>query len=91
MSLLDNNLQTPPGLPTRAPDWRPLAFFNYYRLALSGLFVILFLSGPSPSLLGSHNHTLFLGTAVFYLAFSIFSLYSIYKRQIAFPIPERGS
>ena len=79
------NILTPQsGIGQAKPDWRPLAYFNYYRLALSGLFVILFLSGPSPSILGSHNPSLFLGAAVFYLAFSFFSLFTILQRRPGF-------
>ncbi len=85
MPVADKDAQAgQPGIQTHTPDWRPLAYFNYYRLVLSSLFVILFLSGPSPSILGSHNSTLFMGGALFYLTFSLFSVYSIYKKQIPF-------
>jgi two-component system sensor histidine kinase PilS (NtrC family) len=79
-----NILDAPSDIGHKVPEWKPLAYFNYYRLVLSGLFVILFVSGPMPSLLGSHNPSLFLGTAVFYLVFSLFSLFSIYARAPGF-------
>ena len=63
-------------------DWRPLAYFNLYRLALSLLFLTLFLLGPSPSILGSHSSSLFLGTAIFYVCFSVFSVFTIQRRRI---------
>jgi len=66
------------------PSWRPLAYFNYYRIALSSLFVVLFLIGPTPSLLGSHQPAWFLGTASFYLLFAIISSYGIYSRRWPF-------
>ena len=46
-------------------EWRALTYFNFYRLAWAALFVVLFLLGPSPSLLGSHNPELFLTCAIF--------------------------
>jgi len=67
----------------QARDWRPLAYFNLYRLALSLLFLILFLLGPSPSILGSHSSSLFLGTAIFYVCFSVFSVFTIRRRKIS--------
>ncbi len=79
-----NILDTTAGIEFQIPEWRPLAYFNYYRLVLSGLFVVLFATGPTPSLLGSHNPSLFLGTAAFYLVFSLFSLFSIYARAPGF-------
>ncbi len=79
-----NILDASSGMESKAPEWRPLAYFNYYRLVLSGLFVILFVSGPTPILLGSYKPSLFLGTAVFYLVFSLFSLFSIYAKAPRF-------
>jgi len=66
------------------PAWRPLAYFNYYRIVLSGLFIVLFLIGPTPSLLGSYQPAIFIGTASFYLLFAIVSAYGIYARRWPF-------
>ena len=76
-----NILTNKSSLGVTKPDWKALAYFNFYRLVLSGLFVILYMSGPSPSILGSHHPSLFFGTAVFYLSFSVFSLFTILQKQ----------
>ena len=71
-------------IPHQSPtDWKALRYFNFYRIALSSLFLILFISG-SPRLLGSHDYNLFLGTVCFYLVFSLLSLYTITRQRIAF-------
>lgn len=66
-----------------ATDWKALRYFNFYRIALASVFLILFITG-SLSLLGSHHDNLFLVTVIFYLAFGLFSLYSIARQRVAF-------
>jgi len=64
-------------------EWKALRYFNFYRIALSGLFLLLFLTG-SLSLLGKHQYNLFFVTVCFYLGFGLFSLYSIARQRISF-------
>jgi len=78
------NLLKTSGLSQQSPaEWTALRYFNFYRLALATLFLILFLTG-SPQLLGSHSYNLFFGIVLFYLAFSLFSLYTIARQRISF-------
>jgi len=79
-----NILAKPSSIGATSLEWKPLSYFNSYRLLLSGLFVILFVSGPIPSLLGSHNPSLFLGSAAFYLVFSLYSVFTIYRKRVRF-------
>lgn len=44
---------------TKAVDWRALEYFNYYRLLLSGLFIILVHIGQLPQPLGSLDSDFF--------------------------------
>jgi len=66
-------------------DWKALSYFNYYRTVLSALFIILYITG-SPSLLGSHNAPLFIGSASVYLIFSLICLLSIFKKKPSFSV-----
>ncbi len=50
-----------------AHTWRPLRLFNFYRLLLSGFFVLLTFSDLSIRPIGEHNQTLFDGVAIIYL------------------------
>ncbi len=84
-----NILATPTSIGATTPEWKPLSYFNYYRLLLSGLFVTLFLLGPTPSLLGSHNPSLFLGSAAFYLGFSIYSVFYYLSQTRALFTPDQ--
>jgi len=78
------HLTTPHHQRVHTPDWKPLGYFNAYRLLLATLFTILFIAGPTPSLLGSHQPDLFLLSAVFYLVFSIFSVFTIHRQHLRF-------
>lgn len=64
--------------------WRPLRYFNLYRTVLAGLLVVLTLSGAAPSYFGQHQPSLFMVTAILYLAFSIASSFAIRWRRPAF-------
>lgn len=79
-----NHLIAPHHQRVHTPDWKPLSYFNAYRLLLATLFTILFLAGPTPSLLGSHHPELFLLSAVFYLIFSIFSVFTIHRQHLRY-------
>lgn len=79
-------LSNPGFLPgTNDPNtWKPLRLLNFYRLILSGLFVVLFFSDPDQSILGKHHPWLFEITSILYLAFSIVSSFSIRQRLLPF-------
>jgi len=55
----------------QGPDWRPLRYFNFYRLILSGLFVVLVLWGAAPLPVGQYDEVLFSNTAIGYFAFAV--------------------
>jgi len=52
-------------------DWKPLRFFNYYRLILAGLFFALFFLGNAPKPLGQYDARLFQMAISAYLLLSI--------------------
>jgi two-component system sensor histidine kinase PilS (NtrC family) len=51
-------------------EWKPLRYFILYRLALSGLLVVLYFWGIAPVPIGYYDTELFRNAAVFYLLFS---------------------
>lgn len=51
-------------------EWKPLRYFILYRLALSGLLVVLYFWGIAPVPVGYYDAELFRNAAVFYLLFS---------------------
>jgi two-component system sensor histidine kinase PilS (NtrC family) len=55
------------------PVWRPLHYFNTYRLLLAGLFLVLVVWGDAPQPLGESNIGLFRAAALFYFLFSLSS------------------
>ena len=55
------------------PLWRPLHYFNAYRLLLAGLFLGLVVWGDAPRPLGESNMGLFRAAALFYLLFGLSS------------------
>ena len=73
-------------------NWRALEYFNFYRILLSGLFVILVYIGQLPQPLGSSDAWLFTLTSHLYLftalIFSIFIRYEYpkFNLQIAFHV-----
>ncbi len=52
-------------------EWKPLRYFILYRLALSGLLVVLYYWGVAPVPVGYYDAELFRNTAVGYLLFSV--------------------
>jgi two-component system, NtrC family, sensor histidine kinase PilS len=73
---------------TKSMDWRALQYFNYYRILLSGLFVILGYIGQLPEPLGSLDEYFFSVTSHIYLlsalsfAWFIFKKFPRFNRQI---------
>ena len=55
------------------PVWRPLHYFNTYRLLLAGLFLVLVVWGDAPQPLGESNIGLFRAAALFYFLFGLSS------------------
>lgn len=64
--------------------WRPLAYFNLYRLAIAGLFLAFVLWGVAPRLFDYFNLNLFRITAFAYLVFSIVNVFSIRSAWLSF-------
>jgi two-component system, NtrC family, sensor histidine kinase PilS len=65
---------------TKPMDWRALSYFNYYRILLSGLFVILVYIGQLPEPLGSLDEHFFSVTSHIYLFTALIFACFIYKR-----------
>jgi two-component system, NtrC family, sensor histidine kinase PilS len=65
---------------SKSMDWRALLYFNYYRILLSGLFVILGYIGQLPSPLGSLDDRFFSITSHIYLLSAIVFAWFIYKQ-----------
>ena len=63
----------PAGRLSLDPVWRPLHYFNAYRLLLAGLFLGLVVWGDAPRPLGESNIGLFRAAALFYLLFGLSS------------------
>ena len=80
------------GFYQKATNWRALAFFNFYRMLLAGLFVVLAQIGQLPEPLGNLDDKLFIRASYFYFIvafiFSIFIHYQIprFNLQIAYQI-----
>lgn len=85
MTPLLNNSTLAPGI-SDANSWKPLQLFNFYRMVLSGLFLVLFLSNSAPEILGKHNPWLFETTSILYLVFSIASSFTIRQRLFPFQL-----
>jgi len=66
--------------------WQPLLLFNYYRIALASILLLLFLFDSSPDLLGKINDTLFYLTNMTYLLVASISLYTIKTKKPNFHI-----
>jgi two-component system, NtrC family, sensor histidine kinase PilS len=65
---------------TKSMDWRALQYFNYYRILLSGLFVILVYIGQLPAPLGSLDDHFFSVISHFYLLSALIFAWFIYKQ-----------
>lgn len=70
-----------------AHTWKPLRYFNLYRLALAGLLTVAYFAGPTPpSVLGSYNPALFEIVCPLYLAFAIAAVVAHHFRVPAFAV-----
>jgi len=67
-------------------DWKPLRFFNHYRLILAGLFFALFFLGNAPKPLGQYDAPLFQVVISTYLLLSIVFGFTTRWRQPAFEV-----
>ena len=72
--------------PVSEPGWQPLRLFNLYRLTLAGLFLTLFISPGSVTILGSEQPALFRYVITFYLMTSIFFSFAINQRWLPFTL-----
>ncbi len=66
--------------------WKPLRFYNLYRLTLAGLFVTLFFSGSTIKMLGETSPELFGTTSVAYLLLVLLSGFTEMWRRPAFSV-----
>ncbi len=69
---------------TKSMDWRALQYFNYYRILLSSLFVILVYIGQLPEPLGSLDDHFFSITSHIYLLSALIFAWCVYKRYPRF-------
>lgn len=69
---------------TRSIDWRALRFFNYYRILLSSLFVVLVYIGQLPEPLGSLDARFFAISAHVYLFAALIFAWFIKKQYPRF-------
>lgn len=65
--------------------WRLLRLLNVYRLLVSVLVILVYLGGPS-QLLGANSPRVFLWTGVIYLAYTLITGASLYKRRPGFAL-----
>jgi len=65
---------------SKSIDWRALQYYNYYRILLSGLFVILVYIGQLPEPLGSLDDHFFSITSHVYLLLALVFAWFIYKQ-----------
>ena len=68
----------------QSADWRPLRYFNIYRLILSGLFVVLVFWGVAPLPIGQYDAVLFRNTAISYFAFAMLAAVANFYRWPGF-------
>ena len=71
-------------------NWQALAYFNFYRGLLSGLFLLLVFIGRLPQPLGSLDEFLFLNTCYVYLLIAIVFSYlsGLNFRDLTFRLPS---
>ncbi len=74
------------GAPRSAQTWRPLRYFNYYRIVLATVFSVVFLVRIGPRILGNYQPLLFQTASLAYLALALLSAYTIHVRRPAFAI-----
>lgn len=69
-----------------AQTWRPLRYFNYYRIVLATIFSVVFLVRIGPRILGDFQPFLFQTVSLAYLAFALLSSYTIHIKRPSFAI-----
>lgn len=89
VQMMENDARTPAELSdgnSHRSDsaWKPLRYFNFYRMSLSGLFCALVLLELTPRPLGQADFELFVWTAAVYFVLSVMSSYAVYRRYPAF-------
>lgn len=62
-------------------SWRLLRLLNVYRFLVNVLFLVLFLLGEAPRLVGALEPTLFFWVLAVYTSFSVLSAVSLSRRQ----------
>ncbi|MCP4702833.1 MAG: PAS domain-containing protein [Gammaproteobacteria bacterium] len=67
-------------------DWKPLHFFNLYRIILAGLFVSSYASEFGPNFFGRYDAGLFQAVAFSYLGFAVINSIMIRQRWPSFTI-----
>lgn len=65
-------------------EWKPLRYFIIYRLALSGLLVVLYYWGITPLPVGYYDNELFRNAAIGYLLFSVLAATAYHLRTPSF-------
>ncbi len=65
-------------------EWKPLRYFILYRLALSGLLLVLYFWGIAPLPVGHYDPALFRYAAVGYFIFSLIAAAACHLRSPAF-------
>lgn len=61
--------------------WRPLRLLNYYRLFLSSIFSLFFVTDFTGKILGTQQPSLFFWTCLLYIAISLSFIYATYIRS----------
>lgn len=61
--------------------WRPLRLLNYYRLFLSSIFALFFVTDFTGKILGTQQPSFFFWTCLLYIAISLSFIYASYTRS----------
>ncbi|MFT5395667.1 MAG: two-component system sensor histidine kinase PilS (NtrC family) [Gammaproteobacteria bacterium] len=78
---MDNTTRKVPGSHyQKSVNWQALAYFNFYRVLLSGLFILLIYIGQLPQPLGVLNEKLFSLVSQVYLILAIIFSFFVNKR-----------
>jgi two-component system sensor histidine kinase PilS (NtrC family) len=64
--------------------WKPLWFFNIYRVIISGLLLLLFVTGTGEHILGQHRPVMFGVLSVGYFCIAFLSSYTIDKHWLPY-------
>lgn len=67
-----------------AQSWRPLHYFNLYRLTLAGLFLALIAFNPESKLVGYENPSLFFTVCLMYVGIAVLNSFLIRWRKPPF-------